>query len=328
MLTRRSARLAKRIKVEYDEPVLKHEETESIPECDKENLIKKEDGGKVAAIKELKLAKVQYESGTKLDKPNPHVAFPDVSNYPVEPNAPQNWVDILTRVRSSRLRVLAAVDTMGCERLPVKTESPETFRYQLLVALMLSAQTKDEVNAFVMNRLRTELPKGLTVESIRETDEATLDTLIFKVGFHSRKAKYIKQTTEILHEKYGGDVPPTIEEMIALPGVGPKMAHLLMHRAWNRADGIGVDVHVNRLARLWKWTNPNRKTKGASSGPEQTRVQMEEWLPKELWVEINPLLVGFGQSICVPRFPRCEDCDLSRTGLCPGDKYKYKRSPR
>ncbi|ANB13719.1 bifunctional N-glycosylase/AP lyase NTG2 [Sugiyamaella lignohabitans] len=249
----------------------------------------------------------------------------------VSDKEPKNWRDIYSHVQKMRANTMAPVDTMGCERLPEaisSTITPAVHRYQLLIALMLSAQTKDEVNAQAMATLRRELSPvgGLTIDGILATQESEIDRMIFKVGFHSRKAKYIKLSTQILRDQYDNDIPKTIEDMVSLPGVGPKMAHLLMHRAWGVAEGIGVDVHVHRLANMWGWTGKNSKLLPT---PERTREALESWLPKELWVDINPLLVGFGQTICIPRGRKCDLCTLAPTGLCKNvDRSKFKKVKR
>lgn len=90
-----------------------------------------------------------------------------------------------------------------------------------------------------------------------------------------------------------------------------------MSAAWGRDEGIGVDVHVHRITNLWGW----HKT----STPEQTRAELEAWLPKEKWHDINHLLVGFGQTICLPVGRKCGECDLSAGGLCPS--AEVRRSP-
>ena len=183
-------------------------------------------------------------------------------------------------------------------------------RFQTLIALMLSSQTKDTTNAIAMRRLQTELPHpGLTLENILDVDPDKLNEMIFVVGFHNNKTRYIKAAALILRDQFGGDIPETIEGLMSLPGVGPKMAYLCMSAAWGRTEGIGVDVHVHRITNLWGW----HKTKG----PEDTRAALEAWLPKEKWHEINHLLVGFGQTTCLPIGRRCEDCRLSGKGLCP-----------
>ena len=180
---------------------------------------------------------------------------------------------------------------------------------------MLSSQTKDTTNAVAMARLQKELPAykegapiGLNLENILAVDPKLLNELIWVVGFHNNKTKYIKAAANILRDQFNGDIPDTIEGLMSLPGVGPKMAYLCMSSAWGRTEGIGVDVHVHRITNLWGW----HKTKG----PEETRLALQAWLPKELWHEINWLLVGFGQTVCLPVGRKCGDCDLGLRGLC------------
>ncbi|KAL8902371.1 MAG: hypothetical protein Q9207_004755 [Kuettlingeria erythrocarpa] len=224
---------------------------------------------------------------------------------------PANWEEIYTAVQEMRKKVLAPVDTMGCETLAEETRTPRDQRFQTLIALMLSSQTKDTTTALAMRRLQTELPPpGLTLENILSVAPETLNALIYAVGFHNNKTKYIKATALILKEKFNSDIPDTIEGLISLPGVGPKMAYLCSSAAWGKTEGIGVDVHVHRITNLWGWHKTTQ--------PEQTRAALEAWLPREKWHEINHLLVGFGQTICLPVGRRCGECTLSTRGLCAG----------
>lgn len=177
---------------------------------------------------------------------------------------------------------------------------------------MLSSQTRDTTTALAMTRLQTSLPPphGFTLEGILAIDPPTLNTLIHPVGFHNNKTRYIKATAAILASQFGSDIPDTIAGLISLPGVGPKMAYLCMSAAWGRDEGIGVDVHVHRITNLWGWHR--------TAGPEETRKVLQAWLPREKWHEINGLLVGFGQTVCLPVGRRCGECLLGTRGLCPG----------
>lgn len=142
---------------------------------------------------------------------------------------PDHWqtvYDGIRRMRESGPAQNAPVDHSGCERL-AKSTHPPTYRFQTLVSLMLSSQTKDAVTAQAMHNLSNQFADGLTVDNIIASDESLIDSLICKVGFHGRKAGYIKKTALICKEQYGGDIPPTLEKLIELPGVGPKMAHLV-----------------------------------------------------------------------------------------------------
>ncbi|MCJ1381867.1 DNA N-glycosylase and apurinic/apyrimidinic (AP) lyase [Xylographa soralifera] len=236
----------------------------------------------------------------------------------VEIHPPAHWEEVYEAVKEMRKRVLAPVDTMGCESLADEGLSERDQRFQTLIALMLSSQTKDTTTAATIHNLQTALPSpGLTLANILAVDPATLNTLIYAVGFHNNKTRYIKATAEILHERFGDDIPDTVASLMSLPGVGPKMAYLCMSAAWGRTEGIGVDVHVHRITNLWGW----HKTRG----PEETRLALQAWLPRERWHEINHLLVGFGQTICAPVGRRCGECVLAERGLCPSAVVERKR---
>jgi endonuclease-3 len=266
----------------------------------------------------------------------------------VEP--PSNWESIYSIVKDMRARnPTAPVDTMGCAELHCRASSPRDRRFQTLIALMLSSQTKDTVTAVAMQRLHTQLGppmkqeaaspttspiikeeedkddvqgleklsgSTLTLENMLEVSPTRLDELIRTVGFHNNKTKYIKSTATILRDEFDSDIPSTPKELMRLPGVGPKMAFLCMSAAWGRHEGIGVDVHVHRITNLWGW----HKT----TTPEATRIALESWLPKDKWHEINKLLVGLGQTACLPIGRKCGECDLFGTGLCKAEVKGWK----
>ncbi|KXH25067.1 HhH-GPD superfamily base excision DNA repair protein [Colletotrichum simmondsii] len=244
------------------------------------------------------------------------------SSSHVEP--PTDWLQIYNTVKEMRLHGAArnaAVDTMGCERLFHPDASERDRRFHILIALMLSSQTKDTVNAVAMKRLMTELPPheegaegGLCLENVLAVEPALLNELIWAVGFHNNKTKFIKAAAIILRDKFNSDIPDTIEGLTSLPGVGPKMAYLCLSAAWDRTEGIGVDVHVHRITNLWGWHKTTQ--------PEATRHALQSWLPKDKWREINWLLVGFGQTVCLPVGRKCGDCELGLGGLCKAAERK------
>lgn len=252
----------------------------------------------------------------KVRKPARKVKNEETGDIEIHP--PNDWAEVyavVKEMRTSGAAQHAAVDTMGCERLAQEEVTPKIKRYHTLTALMLSSQTKDTTNFQAMNRLYTELPPhkegapgGLTLENILAVDPKLLNELIWAVGFHNNKTRYIKATAEILRDQYDGDIPDTIEGLMGLPGVGPKMGYLCLSSAWGRHEGIGVDVHVHRITNLWGW----HKTKG----PEESRLALQAWLPKELWHEINWVLVGLGQTVCLPVGRKCGQCELGLRGLC------------
>lgn len=230
-------------------------------------------------------------------------------------------IDQYNKIVSVRNQIVAPVDTMGCERIPYTVDptlDPKTFRFQLLVLLMLSSQTKDEVTHAAVATMHQHFPRGLCLESILEALEAEIDTLIGKVGFHRRKANYLKRSAEILRSEYNGDIPKLIEEIVKLPGVGPKMGYLLLQAGWDISSGIGVDVHLHRIANLLGWVS--LKT------PETTRQQLEQVIPEAYWKQINPLVVGFGQTVCLPVAANCDICPL--LSACRGVNRKLVKQPR
>ncbi|CUA72174.1 endonuclease III [Rhizoctonia solani] len=230
--------------------------------------------------------------------------------------APPNWEKQYTLIEEMRANIEAPVDTMGCAKSMTGIGPLKDQRFGTLVSLMLSSQTKDEVTAAAVTNLRQVLPGGLTVDSILAAEPKVISDAIGKVGFWRRKTEYTQAAAKILRDKYDSDVPQTVDELCALPGVGPKMAFLVLQVAWNINVGIGVDIHVHRITNRLGWHKPPTTT------PEQTRLNLQSWLPRNLHAPINPLLVGFGQIICLPVGPRCDSCALNTQGLCPSANTK------
>ncbi|KAF9436309.1 DNA N-glycosylase and apurinic/apyrimidinic (AP) lyase [Entomortierella beljakovae] len=224
---------------------------------------------------------------------------------------PVGWEITLDRIREFRLAHTAPVDTMGCERLAEEGESipPQVTRFQTLMSLVLSSQTKDTVTSVAIWKLQKELKGGLTIQGILDVPSEELNSIISAVGFHNKKTVFMKQVAEICRDKYNGDIPDTAESLMALPGVGPKMAYLTLQVAWKKNLGIGVDTHVHRIANRLGWIKTEK------DGPEATREALQSWLPKEHWREINYILVGFGQILCLPRGPLCGSCPVQ--DRCP-----------
>jgi len=231
---------------------------------------------------------------------------------------PQNWKEQLANIIEMRKMRDAPVDTMGCDVISDVLAEPQDYRYQVLLSLMLSSQTKDQVTSAAMARLRQH---GCTTANILATSDKDLGALIYPVGFWQKKVSYIKKTTEQLVQRFSGDIPDSVQGLCSLPGVGPKMAHICMKVAWGQVTGIGVDTHVHRLANRFDWVQNTTKN------PEETRKALEEWLPRAYWSEVNHLLVGFGQQICLPVGPKCHQ-SLNRS-LCPvGLGIKPSSSPK
>ncbi|THH23141.1 hypothetical protein EUX98_g8038 [Antrodiella citrinella] len=224
--------------------------------------------------------------------------------------APPDWRDTYDTIKRMRTKIVAPVDTMGCDQAQNKETEPQNRRFATLVSLMLSSQTKDEVTDTAVAKLRDALGGSITVRALIAAEESAVAEAIAKVGFWRRKTQYIRQTAQRLQDDFDSDVPKTVDELCSLPGVGPKMAFLALQVAWNINVGIGVDVHVHRITNRLGWHKPPTKN------PEQTRLNLQSWLPTGLHPDINHMLVGFGQVMCLPVGPRCGECELS-DGRCP-----------
>ncbi|CAI9117269.1 OLC1v1018625C1 [Oldenlandia corymbosa var. corymbosa] len=234
--------------------------------------------------------------------------------------APENWVKVLEGIRKMRSSEDAPVDLVGCEKAGISLP-PKERRFAVLASSLLSSQTKDHVNHGAVQRL---LQNGLlTPDAIDKAEEAVIKDLIYPVGFYTRKASNLKKIAKICLQEYDGDIPSTLEELLLLPGIGPKMAHLIMNVGWENVQGICVDTHVHRICNRLGWVSRPGRMKNTST-PEQTREALQLWLPKEEWVAINPLLVGFGQTICTPLRPRCRICSVN--DICPS-AFKEASSP-
>jgi len=177
---------------------------------------------------------------------------------------------------------------------------------------MLSSQTKDPVVGAAMIRLREGLGvKGLSLEGVIDVSEEKLRELLYGVGFHNNKAKYIKNTAVIIKEKHESLVPDTFDALVALPGVGPKMALIVLNVAFEKVVGVSIDTHLHRMCEQLGWVK-------AAKNPEQTRAKLEAWLPLEHWHEINLIWVGMGQELQTEKIKllnKALDCTQPRAAL-------------
>ncbi len=191
----------------------------------------------------------------------------------------------------------APVVTLIAER----TKEP----FKVLVSALISTRTRDETTIEVVKRLfkRIKTPADLVDIPLKDLEE-----LLYPVGFYRNKARYLKELGKELEEKYGGKVPDNIEDLLKLKGVGRKVATLVLSDGYSK-DYICVDTHVHRIVNRWCLV----KTKT----PEETEKALMEVLPQKYWRKINRLLVSFGQRICTPLRPRCEECPIeSYCGKC------------
>ena len=187
-------------------------------------------------------------------------------------------------------------------------EAQKNDPYRVLVCGILSARSKDERTVPVCRRLFEKYP---TPEALIKAPLEEVEEVLRGIGLYRQKAKYLKEALKVLVEIYGGKLPDNIEELTKLPGVGRKIANIILIHVFD-IDTIAVDTHVHRIA--------NRLGLVDTKTPEETERELKKIAPKRLWKEINYLFVGLGQTICSPKSPKCGICPLR--GLC---EFSHKR---
>jgi endonuclease-3 len=179
-------------------------------------------------------------------------------------------------------------------------KSPRREPFKVLISCILSLRTQDKTTGIASEKLFSLAPDIKTMSTL---SEETIAKAIYPVGFYKTKARRIRDICKVLIGKYGSGVPDDIDELMELKGVGRKTANLVVTLGYGK-PGICVDTHVHRITNRWGYV----KTKT----PEKTEFALREKLPPKYWLEINGLLVAFGQSICRPISPLCSSCSVSR----------------
>jgi endonuclease-3 len=175
---------------------------------------------------------------------------------------------------------------------------------ELLVATVLSAQSTD----VQINRVTDKLfKKYRTAEDYASADLRELENDLYSTGFYKSKAKNIKTAAQMIVEKYNGEVPKTMQELISLPGVGRKTANIVLARAFGVVEGIAVDTHVKRVSRRLGLTK--------NSDPAKIEQDLISLARKEDLDSISMTLIYHGRKICQARRPKCEICVVK--DLCP-----------
>jgi endonuclease-3 len=188
---------------------------------------------------------------------------------------------------------------------------PDKDPFRILVSAVLSTRTQDPTTARASARLfaRARDPRSLACLA-----PAAIDKLIYPVGFHNTKSKLLPALARMLVERWSGRVPATLEELTELPGVGRKVANIVLSRGFG-LPAIAVDTHVHRIS--------NRLGLVATRDPFKTELALMELLPERCWRDWNQRLVALGQTICRPARPLCSACPLS--SLCPRRGVKANR---
>jgi len=175
--------------------------------------------------------------------------------------------------------------------------------FQLLVATILSAQCTDKMVNEVTRTLFAKFPDP---RSIAEAELSVLENEIYSTGYFRQKAKALKGCSTAIMERFGGEVPINMEDMVTLPGVGRKTANLVLGIS-EGIPGVVVDTHVLRLSKRMGFTE--------SKNPDRVEKDLSQLLQPERWTPFSGLLIGHGRAVCTARKAMCEVCEVNK--LCP-----------
>jgi endonuclease-3 len=178
---------------------------------------------------------------------------------------------------------------------------------ELVVATILSAQCTDARVNMVTPHL---FAKYRTAADYAAADPRVLEKEIQSTGFFRNKTKSIIGMAQALVERHGGEVPQTMEELTALPGVGRKTANVILGTWFKKNEGVVVDTHVHRLTRLLGLTRQD--------DPVKIEQDLMEIVPRADWTWFSHTLIQHGRNVCIARRPRCADCVVNR--LCPSSQ--------
>jgi endonuclease III len=201
-------------------------------------------------------------------------------------------------------RLAKAIDGLDEPAVEKIAKDQQEDPFQVLIATMLSAQTRDAVTAAASARL---FRAARTPLSMAKLSTARIQELIYPVSFYRNKAVHVKQTCEQIMSRFHGRVPSTMEELLTLPGVGRKTANLVLILAHSSQDNICVDTHVHRIANRMGWVRTRT--------PEETEHALYKSTQRRWWPIINLYLVTWGQNVCRPVYPLCPQCVL--VDICP-----------
>jgi len=203
------------------------------------------------------------------------------------------------------MRALArAIDHLELPAVEKIAENSQEDPFEVLIATMLSAQTRDAVTAAASARL---FRVARTPKDVAKLTEKRILTLIYPVSFYRTKAAHVKQTCRILVDQFNSRVPATMEQLLTLPGVGRKTANLVLILSFRSLKNICVDTHVHRISNRLGWVQTRT--------PDETEQALYKGTSERWWPYINLYLVTWGQNVCRPVYPRCNACVIKP--YCP-----------
>jgi len=198
-------------------------------------------------------------------------------------------------------RAIRTMEEPAVEKIAEETQDDP---FRVLIATLLSAQTKDAVTAAASARL---FRVARTPKTMAALTVGRIEKLIYPVSFYRNKARHVKQACRQILDDFGGVVPDTMDELLTLAGVGRKTANLVLILSHASQDNICVDTHVHRISNRLGWVN--------TKTPDQTEQALYKVVPRKWWPDVNLYLVTWGQNVCKPVYPRCRACVAST--MCP-----------
>jgi endonuclease-3 len=171
--------------------------------------------------------------------------------------------------------------------------------YTILIATLLSLRTKDENTAKVCKEL---FQIANTPQTLLEIPLEKLELIVKPTGMYHKKSAVIQEVSQTLIERFNSNVPQSKEELLSIRGVGEKTANIVLNNAFN-IPIIAVDTHVHRIPNMLGFIDTKTE--------KETQKELSTKVPKEYWSRLNFTIVSFGQTVCLPRSPKCEVCLIS-----------------
>jgi endonuclease-3 len=211
--------------------------------------------------------------------------------------ATDGGTDRIVRTLRKLGRAIRSMEEPAVEKISGDTrEDP----FRVLIATMLSAQTRDPVTAEASARLFRVARSPRTMAAL---PLSRIQRLIYPVSFYRIKARHVKAACRQILNRFGGRVPDRMEDLLTLPGVGRKTANLVLILSHASRDNICVDTHVHRISNRLGWVRTRT--------PDRTEQALYRVVPRRYWPKVNLYLVTWGQNVCRPVYPRCAACVVS-----------------
>lgn len=212
-----------------------------------------------------------------------------------------------TPLDSRETQAIEVIDRLDAEYPDSTISLSFSTRFELLVAVILSAQCTDERVNDTTEELFETYPSP---EAFANAPQDELADQLSSITYYNNKASYIRESARIIVDEHDGEVPDTMPALTDLPGVGRKTANVVLQHAYDVVEGIVVDTHVQRLTRRLGLTEKER--------PEKIEEDLMEFVPEKYWQEFTHLFIDHGRATCTARNPDCGDCVLE--DICPSSK--------